>query len=138
MLNRRIFKMAVAAVTIASAAGLTSLGAASGATSTHPATTPVVSAAAIPDCSPCLPHTQNGNAPLFRSNGSLWGTLPLNDEVEVTCWYRGNPPAPWVGDGYQDHVVWVNAVGNFTGHIPDHYINFGGHTPNQVGLPECG
>lgn len=141
MLKRRIAKLAVAAVTMASAVGLASLGAtaASAATSTHPVTAPAAStAAAISDCSPCFPHTVNGHAPLFRSDGSLWGTLPLNDEVEVTCWYPGNPPAPWHGDGYQDHVVWVNSVGNFTGHIPDYYINFGGLTPNQVGLPRCG
>jgi hypothetical protein len=82
-------------------------------------------------------HTTNGHAPLFRSNGTLWGTLPLNDSVTVTCWYYGNPPSPWHGDGYQDHISWANGVGNFDGHIPDYYINLGGLVPPAYGIPKC-
>ena len=85
----------------------------------------------------CDAQTQNGNAPLFTSSGNLDTTLPLNDKVKLTCWYYGNPPSPWKGDGYQDHVTWENISHPITGHIPDHYVNLGDQTPPQIGVPQC-
>ena len=62
--------------------------------------------------------------------------LPAGDYVQVTCWYYGNMPG-YAADGYEDHVVWVSTLGNFTGHIPDDYVHLGG-TPNNEGISECG
>lgn len=75
-------------------------------------------------------------APLFRPNNSLAAILPTGDVVLVTCWYYGNSSG-YAGDGYEDHVVWVSSIGNFTGHIPDDYVHIGG-IPPAVGIPECG
>jgi hypothetical protein len=88
----------------------------------------------------CYFQTQNGHAPLFAPNGSLHELLPLNDKVLVTCYYFGNPPAPYLGDGVEDHVTWENTVGNFTGHIPDPYIDEGNELPSDYpyDLDECG
>jgi hypothetical protein len=88
----------------------------------------------------CYFQTQNGYAPLFAPNGSLHALLPLNDKVLVTCYYYGNPPAPYLGDGVQDHVTWENTIGNFTGHIPDEYIDEGGDYPYDYpfDIAECG
>jgi hypothetical protein len=80
-----------------------------------------------------------GHAPLFAPNGSLHALLPLNDKVLVTCYYFGNPPSPYVGDGIEDHVTWENTIGNFTGHIPDAYIDEGNADPYNYpfDLDEC-
>jgi hypothetical protein len=85
----------------------------------------------------CSVQTLNGHAPLFRSSGALYTTLPLNDNVHVSCYYKGNPPAPWKGDGYEDHVIWENIPSPITGHIPDYYINLNNQTPGQAGIPPC-
>ncbi len=77
----------------------------------------------------CYLQTENGHAPLFAPNGNLYDLLPLNDKVLVTCFYFGNPPSAYLTDGIEDHVVWENTVGDFTGHIPDAYINEGGNAP---------
>jgi hypothetical protein len=80
-----------------------------------------------------------GHAPLFAPNGSLHALLPLNDKVLVTCYYFGNPPSPYIGDGIEDHVTWENTIGNFTGHIPDAYIDEGNADPYNYpfDLDEC-
>jgi hypothetical protein len=130
---KRMRYLASTAALVFVTASMLAAGGANAATSA-PARASV--AVVTPDCSPCFPHTKNGHAPLFRHDGSFWGTLPLNDEVEVTCWYLGSNPG-WSSDGYQDHVAWVNSVGAFNGHIPDYYINFGGLTPDAEGLPHC-
>ncbi len=81
----------------------------------------------------CYFQTQNGNAPLYNPNGTLNRHLPLNDKVEINCYY-------YSGNTVEDHVSWTQATGNFTGHIPDHYINEGGANPWQYPgyLPQCG
>ena len=68
------------------------------------------------------------------------GELQDQDEkgsVHVYCYYTGNPPSPYKGDGYQDHVEWENIPSPITGHVPDYYVNFDGQTPAQVGIPLC-
>jgi hypothetical protein len=85
----------------------------------------------------CYAQTLNGQAPLFNSNGSLYTKLPLNDKVKITCFYAGNPPSPWKGDGYMDHVTWENISRPIAGHIPDYYVNLGGNYPWQIGIPKC-
>jgi hypothetical protein len=80
----------------------------------------------------CYLQTQNGHAPLLAPNGNLYDLLPLNDKVLVTCFYFGNPPSAYLSDGIEDHVVWENTVGDFTGHIPDAYINEGGENPYDI------
>jgi hypothetical protein len=85
----------------------------------------------------CYAQTQNGNAPLLNPSGSLHTRLPLNDKVKITCWYPGNPPSPWLSDGYMDHVTWENISDPITGHIPDSYVNLGGQDPWQAGIPQC-
>lgn len=81
----------------------------------------------------CYFQTKNGRAPLYNPNGTLKERLPLNDKVEVNCYY-------YIGSTIEDHVSWTQATGNFTGHIPDYYVNEGGHNPwNWPGyLPQCG
>jgi len=85
------------------------------------------------------PAGYSGHAPLFSPDGSLHLTLPLNDKVLVTCYYFGNPPSSYAGDGIEDHVTWENGVGSYTGHIPDPYINEGNATPPDYPyeLAEC-
>jgi hypothetical protein len=87
----------------------------------------------------CTAHTFTG-APLFKSNGSYYTTLPPNDSVTVTCWYAGNSPG-YTADGFEDHVTHENISNppSITGHIPDAYVNFGGNTPNNstVALHQC-
>lgn len=85
----------------------------------------------------CSAQTLNGHAPLFKSSGALYTTLPLNDNVHISCYYKGNPPSPWKGDGYEDHVIWENISSPITGHIPDYYINLNNQTPGQAGIPPC-
>lgn len=87
-----------------------------------------------PNARYCYFQTKNGSAPLYEPNNTLYISLPLNDEVEITCYYYDE-------NGYvQDHVVWTQATGSFTGHIPDSYINEGGANPWQSPglLPYCG
>jgi hypothetical protein len=84
----------------------------------------------------CAAHVFSG-APLFKSSGALYEILPSNDTVHVTCYYSGNPPKPYKGDGYQDHVVWENIPNPISGHVPDYYVNFDKQTPGQVGIPPC-
>lgn len=88
----------------------------------------------------CYLQTENGHAPLFAPNGNLYYLLPLNDKVLVTCFYFGNPPSAYLSDGIEDHVVWENTVGDFTGHIPDAYINEGGNAPwnYPYDISQCG
>jgi hypothetical protein len=88
----------------------------------------------------CYFQTENGNAPLFAPDGALHELLPLNDKVLVTCFYFGNPPSKYLTDGIEDHVVWENTVGDFTGHIPDAYINEGGAAPYNYpfDISQCG
>ena len=71
-------------------------------------------------------------APLFNPSGSLYGLLPSGTRVSVTCYYFGNPPAPYARDGYQDHVDLVTGIGYAIGHIPDRYVNLGGPYPARV------
>ena len=76
-------------------------------------------------------------APLYDPSGQLVAKLSAGTDIEVTCYYDGNPPAPYLGDGYLDHVVWVQGIGDFTGHVPDVYVNLGGETPQEYGIPVC-
>jgi len=86
----------------------------------------------IPGSRACYFQTQNGNAPLYNSDGTLKEYLPLNDKVEISCWY-------YSGSTVEDHVVWTQATGNFSGHIPDYYVNEGGSEPwdYPAELPQC-
>lgn len=81
----------------------------------------------------CYFQTQHGNAPLYNSNGTLKEYLPLNDKVEINCYY-------YKGSTVEDHVTWTQATGNFTGHIPDSYVDEGGSNPWDAPgeLPQCG
>jgi hypothetical protein len=82
--------------------------------------------------------TVNGyRAPLYNPSNQLVAKLSAGTDIEVTCYYGGNPPSPYLGDGYLDHVVWVQGIGNFTGHVPDVYVNLGGETPPKYGIPVC-
>lgn len=82
--------------------------------------------------------TVNGfRAPLYDPSNQLVAKLGAGDDIEVTCYYLGNPPSPYLGDGELDHVVWVQGIGSFTGHVPDVYVNLGGKTAKQYGVPPC-
>lgn len=81
----------------------------------------------------CYFQTQHGRAPLYYPDGKLRELLPLNDKVDVNCYYYN-------GNTVEDHVSWTQATNNFNGHIPDYYINEGGHSPWDAPgeLPQCG
>jgi hypothetical protein len=152
MLNARIRRIGISAVAVAGLMGGLSLTA--GGTSlaavrqpAHPVTPGralAPTAASLdytcyfPITSPfyCAAHVFKG-APLFKSSGALDEILPSNDTVHVTCYYAGNPPSPYKGDGYQDHVTWENIPNPISGHVPDHYVNFDMQNPGQVGIPPC-
>jgi len=80
----------------------------------------------------CIAHVLK-NAPLYRSNGTLYTRLLGNTAVKVTCWYRAN-------GAFQDHVTWENIAHPITGHIPDASVNIENHEPNSsaVALHQCG
>lgn len=134
MFNRRFGRLAATAVlVIGTVAGLTVVAAGTANAVAYTCTgTPFTTGRT------CVTHVFSG-APLFRSDGSLYEILPANDRVTVTCWYPGNPPSPYSGDGFQDHVSTENIPNPISGHIPDPYVNFGGHTPNQspIDLDQC-
>ena len=95
--------------------------------------------AVTPDYSATV-TTQNVDgreAPVYNPNGSFATSLRPGTEVVVTCYYFGNPPAPYVGDGYQDHIDLIVGIGYQVGHIPDPYVNLGDRTPPEYGIPEC-
>jgi hypothetical protein len=131
-------KLAIAATIGIALSGLAGTGVAQAATS-MPAATFTCSGTDFTTSRHCYFQTENGNAPIFSSNGTVGGTEPPNDKVEITCWYDGNPPSPYHGDGVQDHVVWTAHYGTIKGHIPDAYINEGGLFPydSPYDLPEC-
>lgn len=81
----------------------------------------------------CYFQTEHGHAPLYNHDGTLKEDLPLNDKVEINCYY-------YIGNTVEDHVSWTQATGTFTGHIPDYYINEGNNNPwDSPGyLPKCG
>ena len=141
MLNGRTLKLAVSIIAAAgSLAGLSVLGAGPGFAATGGQTRPPVAAAAITsDYSVTVPvqNVDGREAPLFNPSGSLATLLRSGTRVAVTCYYFGNPPAPYAGDGYQDHVDLVIGIGYQVGHIPDRYVNLGGRTPPEYGIPEC-
>lgn len=87
----------------------------------------------------CYFYTYNENAPVFNSGGTVGTILAPVTYVEVSCWYYGNPPSPYLSDGVQDHVVWTQATGSISGHIPDAYINEGGLYPydSPYDIAEC-
>lgn len=132
----RLVKLAVTVIaTIGSVAGLGALSA-----GTALATPQASAASAVtPDYEIKVPviTVNSFRAPLYNSNNTLNRKLSQGTTIEVTCYYKANPPSPYVGDGYIDHVVWVQGIGNFTGHVPDAYVNLGGDTPPKFGIPKC-
>lgn len=152
MLKARILRIGISVVAVAGLAGGLSFAAAGTSLAAaqqraHPVTLKAASAPEVasldyncyfPITSPfyCAAHVFKG-APLFKSTGALDEILPANDTVHVYCYYTGNPPSPYKGDGYQDHVEWENIAKPITGHVPDYYVNFDGQTPGQVGIPPC-
>lgn len=145
---RRYSRLAIIAASAAAFSGLALGGTAQAATNapSHASAAAARIATAAPDLQySCFgtPHklgsrycyfqTTNGKAPLYNSNGTLWGHLPLNDKVEINCYY-------YSGSTVEDHVSWTQATGNFTGHIPDSYVNEGGSNPwdSPGDLPQCG
>ena len=152
MLKARTLRIGISAVAVAALAG--GLGLASGGTSlaaaqqrVHTVTLRAASAPQVasldyncyfPITSPyyCQAPVFKG-APLFKPSGALDVILPANDKVDVTCYYPGNPPSPYKGDGIWDHVTHENIAHPITGHVPDYYVNFDGQTPAQLGLPRC-
>lgn len=141
MLKGRTLKRAVLIITTSgSLAGLSVLSAGPGLAATGgQARASAVSAAITPDYTVTVPvqNVDGREAPLFNPSGSLYTLLRSGTRVAVTCYYFGNPPAPYAGDGYQDHVDLVIGIGYAVGHVPDRYVNLGGRTPPEYGIPEC-
>lgn len=77
-------------------------------------------------------------------NGTIW--LPnsysgyglwAGTRVTVTCYYTYDAYQGAPADGYWDHTTWNSEYGSLTGHIDDVYVDFGGKTPPQLGIPRC-
>jgi hypothetical protein len=127
----------IAAMGSAGVLGVPSTGTGLAATQAHAYASMGVSTAAVtPDVMARTRNVDGREAPLFTSSGII--SLPPGTLVDVSCYYIGNPPAPYAGDGFQDHVTRVSGHPSVTGHIPDPYINFGlNATPPEVGVPLC-
>ncbi|HEX5401250.1 MAG TPA: hypothetical protein VFX16_02990 [Pseudonocardiaceae bacterium] len=163
MLKRPTFKSMIAAVVMLGLAGLFTLlspGAGS-ATTTGPGPATAHAMAAVPaspttvrcttpgHANPCWATTQDpnnegvtmfncpANSPvplLLRAGGTR--CIRSDELVEISCFFQGNPVVG--GDNFQDHVIEDDAGGQaFVGHIPDFFINLGGKTPNNSGIPAC-
>jgi hypothetical protein len=78
---------------------------------------------------------QEFNPIIFRRSDGIPILVVPGSLVDITCWYYGNPPSGYAGDGILDH-----AVSPVVGHIPDPYVNEGNENPWQspYDLPECG
>jgi hypothetical protein len=138
----KIVKLAstvIATIGLVAGLGVLSAGTALAASTPGAAHTSTASAPVSADYAIVVPvETVDGyRAPLFNSSGTLVAKLAAGTLVEVTCYYDGSPPAPYLSDGYLDHVVWVSSIGDFTGHVPDDYVNLGGDTPPEYGVPKC-
>lgn len=70
---------------------------------------------------------------LFAPNGQWLANLQGGDGVTVTCWFLGQ-----TYDGYFDHVISTTRTGPVSGHVDDDNVDFGGGTPPDLGIPECG
>ena len=70
----------------------------------------------------------------YPHSGGAREFVGANVPVEVTCYYIGTPVRN--GDAYQDHIDKLNGI-TVDGHIVDEYVNLGGHTPPQLGIPVC-
>jgi hypothetical protein len=144
MLKRRTLKLAVAAITIASAAGLTGLGAtvASAATPAHAQATSAVAAPAAPPTSnrclnkvhtiPCWALTKYATTLYLRSGGTV--RLGGNDVVLLQCYY-------FIAGTVYDHVTEENS-GHLhdIGHIADSAIELDGNPwslPSPPSLRLC-
>jgi hypothetical protein len=143
MSKLRLVKLAVAtAATIGAMAGLGVLSAGTALATPTPGQAAAAYAASVsPDYAIAVPVIRvNGyRAPLYDPDNNLVLKLEAGTDVEVTCYYKGSPPAPYVSDGYMDHVDGVAVAGyeDFSGHVPDDYVNLGGDTPPEYGVPPC-
>jgi hypothetical protein len=77
-----------------------------------------------------LPYSE----PIIFDRSTGLPTIVQGENIEITCWYYGNPPSGWASDGVLDH-----AIKPITGHISDVYVNLGGENPWQApySLPQC-
>jgi hypothetical protein len=142
--RHRTVKLVVPVIVTAGAlAGLSFAGAGTGlaaASNRQAHTAASASTAAVtPDYSATVTvqNVDGREAPVYDPSGEFGTSLRPGTQVVVTCYYLGNPPAPYVGDGYQDHIDLIIGIGYWVGHIPDRYVNLGGRTPPQYGVPEC-
>lgn len=133
---------------VGSAATTTASHAAVHATAAVPATPTTVRCTTPGHANPCWATTQNSadgsglgcpdpasGVPLLLRAGGV-RCIRGNELVEISCFFQGNPIVG--GDDFQDHVIEEDAGGvAFVGHIPDFYINLGGQTPNNSGIPGC-
>jgi hypothetical protein len=140
--QQRPLKLLVSAtMTIGALAGLSFASAGTGLAASDADTH--ASADAAPALEPAYSatvRTQNVDgreAPVYDPNGMFGTSLRPGTQVVVTCYYFGNPPAPYVGDGYQDHIDLIVGIGYWVGHIPDRYVNLGDRTPPEYGIPQC-
>ena len=127
MFKRKIVKFAAAAVTALAAVGGCVISAAGPAA----ANSYTCNYSSPGHATSCKAFTLFATR-LWLADNTAYGYMPKGTEVEVTCWYYGNS-----GDGYWDHSPWDSWFGNVTGHVNDNAIDFGGQTPNQVGLSQC-
>jgi hypothetical protein len=75
------------------------------------------------------------NPIIFRRSDGIPILIVPGSDVDITCWYYGNPPnSNYAEDGILDHTA-----SPVVGHIPDPYVNEGHENPWQspYNLPEC-
>jgi hypothetical protein len=161
MLRRTILKSSITLImVVGTAAALSLLTAGTGsAAPAAPAHAVAQAAPAVPanptsvrcttpgHANPCWATTENARdggpwgcsypigVPLFLRSGGV-RCFGGNDLVEISCYYQGSPVA--YGDNYEDHVFLEDAGRTAdVGHIPDWFVNLGGHNPPQVNIPLC-
>lgn len=117
-------------------AALTAAGAGSASAAVSPSYTYSCGLDTITDTWQCDGYT-TANVFQYDSIGIVFNVLPAGTRVTVTCWYHNDPDNGTTADGYWDHVSWDSKFGSIPGHVDDDYVYFGGHTPDQLGIPQC-
>ena len=80
-----------------------------------------------------------GPAPMWSGGNRVIYRAPDYTDVFITCYYSGN--TGYGSDPYWDHFAGFSSGGGYyyngPGHVADHFINFNGRYPWQVGIPHC-
>ena len=127
MIRKRMVAVAVSAVSMAGLAAGFGVPAASASVSARSVVRPDYTCHGG-DCQ----ATAKAGAKFYPRSGSPAQELPAGTYLEISCYYGDSDSL----DGYSDHVYEI-AGEPVDGHVQDTYVDFGGLTPNRVGLSVC-